>query len=56
VKPGITGYWQVIPERHDTTFQSRVDTDIEYIEKKNFLLDLKIIAKTFSVMVLRKGA
>ena len=56
VKPGITGYWQVIPERHDTTFQSRVDTDIEYIEKKNFLLDLKIIVKTFSVMVLRKGA
>jgi undecaprenyl-phosphate galactose phosphotransferase len=56
VKPGITGYWQVIPERHDTTFQSRVDTDIEYIEKKSFLLDLKIISKTFSVMVLRKGA
>jgi len=56
VKPGITGYWQVIPERHDTTFESRVDTDIEYIEKKNFLLDLKIISKTFSVMVLRKGA
>jgi len=56
VKPGITGYWQVIPERHDTTFESRVDTDIEYIEKKNFLLDLKIIVKTFSVMVLRKGA
>jgi len=56
VKPGITGYWQVIPERHDTTFESRVDTDIEYIEKKSFLLDLKIISKTFTVMVLRKGA
>ena len=56
VQPGITGYWQVIPERHETTFDSRVDTDIEYIEKKSFLLDLKIIAKTFSVMILRKGA
>ena len=56
VKPGITGYWQVIPERHDTTFESRVSTDIEYIEKKNFKLDLEIIAKTVGVMVLRKGA
>ena len=56
VKPGITGYWQVIPSRSDTTFQNRVTTDIEYIEKKNFLLDLKIIIKTISVMLLRKGA
>lgn len=56
VKPGITGYWQVIPERHDTTFESRVQTDIEYIEKKSLALDLEIIAKTVGVMVLRKGA
>jgi len=56
VKPGITGYWQVIPERHDTTFESRVKTDIEYIEKKTFKLDLEIIAKTVNVMILRKGA
>ena len=56
VKPGITGYWQVIPERHDTTFESRVDTDIEYVEKKSFLLDLEIVLKTFGVMALKKGA
>lgn len=56
VKPGITGYWQIIPERHDTTFNSRVKTDIEYIEKKSFTLDLEIIAKTVGVMALRKGA
>lgn len=56
VKPGVTGYWQVIPSRHDTTFESRVKTDIEYIEKKNFKLDLQIIAKTVGVMALQKGA
>ncbi len=55
VKPGITGYWQVIPSRNDTTFQNRVTTDIKYIEKKSFLLDLEIIMKTISVMLLRKG-
>lgn len=56
VKPGITGYWQVIPTRHDTTFESRVETDIEYIENKTFVLDLEIIAKTVGVMALRRGA
>ncbi|CAA6813503.1 MAG: Undecaprenyl-phosphate galactosephosphotransferase (EC [uncultured Sulfurovum sp.] len=56
VKPGVTGYWQVIPERHETTFLHRVRTDIEYIEKKSFKLDLEIIAKTVGVMALRKGA
>ena len=56
IKPGITGYWQIIPERHDTTFQYRVNKDIEYIEKKNFILNLKIIAQTINVMVLKKGA
>lgn len=56
VKPGITGYWQVIPERHETTFESRVETDMEYIKKKNFMLDLKIIGQTLSVMALKKGA
>jgi len=56
VKPGITGYWQVTPERHDTTFESRVEKDIEYIEKKSFPLNMEIIVKTVQVMVLRKGA
>jgi undecaprenyl-phosphate galactose phosphotransferase len=56
VKPGITGYWQVIPERHETTFESRVETDMEYIKKKTFLLDMKIILKTVGVMSDRKGA
>jgi lipopolysaccharide/colanic/teichoic acid biosynthesis glycosyltransferase len=56
VKPGITGYWQVLPSRHETTFESRVVRDIEYIEKKSFRLDLEIIAKTLGVMALQKGA
>ena len=55
IKPGITGYWQIISERHDTTFDSRVKTDIKYIQNKNFILDLKIIAQTVKVMILRKG-
>jgi len=56
VKPGITGYWQIIPERHDTTFKNRVMLDLEYIEKKTFLLDLYIIWKTLIVITQGKGA
>jgi len=56
VKPGITGYWQVIPSRHDTTFNERVKHDLEYIEQKNFWLDLQIIFKTVSVMLFRSGS
>jgi len=55
VKPGITGYWQTIPHRHDSSFDFRVEKDIEYIQKKNFRLDLKIIFNTIGTMVLKKG-
>jgi undecaprenyl-phosphate galactose phosphotransferase len=56
VKPGVTGYWQVIPSRHDTTFDTRVESDLEYIDNRSLLLDIKIIFKTVWVMVLRRGA
>jgi undecaprenyl-phosphate galactose phosphotransferase len=56
VKPGITGYWQVIPSRHDTTFDKRVESDLEYIDNRSLLLDIKIIFKTVWVMGLRRGA
>jgi len=55
VKPGIAGYWQVIPSRHDTTFSERVKHDLDYIEQKSFWLDLEIIFKTVWVMLLRRG-
>jgi len=54
VKPGVTGLWQVT-ERNNTTFKSRVEKDIEYINSQNFCLDAKIILKTIKVMVFREG-
>ncbi len=55
VKPGITGLWQVT-ERNTTTFNGRVETDLEYIQQKTFVGDIKIICQTVLVMVFRKGA
>lgn len=56
VKPGITGYWQVIPTRHNTTFDERVGSDLNYIDCRNLWLDSKIIFKTVWIMGLRRGA
>ncbi len=54
VKPGVTGYWQVT-DRNKTTFNGRVDSDIEYIKNQNLWLDIKIIFQTVLVIVFRKG-
>jgi undecaprenyl-phosphate galactose phosphotransferase len=54
VKPGVTGLWQVT-ERNNTTFNSRVEKDIEYINSQSFWLDSKIIIQTVRVMVFREG-
>ena len=55
VKPGVTGLWQV-SSRNEATFEERIKQDLEYIENKSFLYDLKIILKTIKVMITGKGA
>lgn len=55
VKPGLTGYWQV-SGRSDTTFDEMVKMDLEYIDQRSFLVDIKVVWKTISVMFSGKGA
>ena len=55
VSPGITGLWQ-IKGRHATTFDERLRLDIEYIEHRSFLLDLKILLQTVPAVFRRSGA
>lgn len=45
VKPGITGLWQV-SGRNRNTIRRRFELDLEYVRRKSFRLDLKIILKT----------
>ena len=45
VLPGITGLWQV-NDKNDLTFTDMIELDIEYVETKTFLLDIKILAGT----------
>jgi exopolysaccharide production protein ExoY len=55
VKPGLTGLWQV-SGRNATTYARRVQLDAEYVERRNPLLDLWIVLRTFKVIVTREGA
>jgi|SRR5579875_692200 len=51
MKPGLTGFWQVMG-RQLTTYQEKVQMDMFYIDHWSIWLDLWIVAKTF-VQVLR---
>ncbi|MDP4145736.1 MAG: sugar transferase [Bacillota bacterium] len=55
VKPGLTGNWQA-NGRSDTTYEERVKLDMDYIDNRSFLLDMKIIFKTFGAVVKKEGA
>lgn len=55
VKPGITGLWQV-SGRSDVNFDNWVKLDVYYVENWSLWLDLKILLKTFWIVLVRKGA
>jgi len=55
VTPGCAGLWQVT-ERNSVGFKEMVDLDLEYINKRSVIYDLKIIFKTIQIMIKSNGA
>ena len=57
IKPGITGLWQV-SGRNNLTYKRRVLLDLNYVENYNLLMDLRILLRTFGVILfpLDRGA
>jgi lipopolysaccharide/colanic/teichoic acid biosynthesis glycosyltransferase len=55
VKPGLTGFWQVMG-RQLTTHEERVRMDMFYIDHWSIWLDLLIIARTFWKVLHAEGA
>ena len=53
IKPGITGLAQV-SGRDSNSYQKKVEYDHYYFKNKSFKMQLKIILKTFSVILLPK--
>ena len=54
VRPGITGLAQVTG-RNALTWNEKFQLDVAYIERCSFLLDLAIIGKTVTAVLLRRG-
>ena len=57
IKPGITGLWQV-SGRNNLTYKKRVMLDINYVNNYNLLMDIRILIRTFGVILfpLDRGA
>ncbi len=56
VKPGITSL-AIVRGRGDLTIQETIELDLEYVERRSALLDLKIMVQTlWVVLVTGKGA
>ena len=54
VKPGVTGLWQISPDRH-RCYEDRIPLDMKYIEDRSLFLDLVILLKTPRVFIMATG-
>ena len=50
IKPGITGLWQV-SGRNNLSYKKRVYLDSLYVDSFNLIMDLRIIIRTFGVLL-----
>lgn len=55
VKPGLTGLWQV-SGRSDTSYDERVELDMEYITTRNTFKDIYIMMMTVVKVIKREGS
>ncbi|TWU35809.1 putative sugar transferase EpsL [Novipirellula aureliae] len=54
VVPGMTGLWQV-SGKNRLSFDQMIDLDIQYIETRSIATDLRIICRTFSVLLFERN-
>tara|TARA_B100000965_G_scaffold75930_1_gene60166 strand:+ start:3828 stop:4382 length:555 start_codon:yes stop_codon:yes gene_type:complete len=54
IKPGITGLAQV-NGRDSNSYDRKVELDYEYMKNSNFIMDMKIVLKTFIVILFPKN-
>jgi lipopolysaccharide/colanic/teichoic acid biosynthesis glycosyltransferase len=55
VKPGLTCFWQIKPERNTIKFEKWVDLDLAYIDNWSLRLDILILFKTIKTVFQRSG-
>jgi lipopolysaccharide/colanic/teichoic acid biosynthesis glycosyltransferase len=55
VKPGLTGLWQV-SGRSELSVQEMIRLDLEYAERRSFLLNVRILLRTVPTVLSFRGA
>ncbi len=55
VPPGMTGLWQ-ISGRSDLSGEQAAELDLQYVDKRSFVFDLRLICATVPAVLFRKGA
>lgn len=55
VKPGITCTWQIIPNRHEVSFEEWMQLDMSYIENWNLFKDVRLFFKTVRAFFVAGG-
>ena len=55
VRPGLTCYWQVMPQRNRILFDDWVALDLRYIAERSPAVDRRIMRETVRAMVRRQG-
>ncbi len=56
VKPGITCFWQIVPERNKVLFEQWVKMDLEYIDGWSFKKDIKLFFDTIKTVFASTGS
>ncbi len=54
VRPGITG-WAQVNGRNTISWEEKFKYDVEYVDKLNFFLDMKIVFLTIKKIVVKEG-
>lgn len=55
ITPGLTCIWQVHPNRDNISFDEWVEMDLDYIARRSWGLDLKLIAETVGAVFRADG-
>ncbi len=55
IKPGLTG-WAQVNGGYDITPEEKLKLDLYYIKNRSIVLDIKIVIKTFGVLLTGSGA
>ncbi|HOU02742.1 MAG TPA: sugar transferase [Bacteroidales bacterium] len=55
VKPGLSCFWQIKPERNSIKFEKWMEMDLAYIDNWSLRLDMLILVKTIKTIFQRSG-